>query len=113
MAKREKQDGDIKESGAADRVTLFRYIVHSDMPLSELSDERLAKEAQELLGGGTASTARTLGFISYDVLANPHIRARLRDELRETISGWPEKVPSWADLERLPYLQALIKEALR
>lgn len=83
------------------------------MPQSELADERLAKEAQVLLGGGTASTARTLGFISYYVLANAHIRSRLNDELRETMATYPDHVPLWAELERLPYLQALIKEALR
>lgn len=83
------------------------------MPQSELADERLAKEAQVFLGGGTASTARTLGFISYYVLANPHIRARLKEELRETMATYPGHVPLWAELERLPYLQALIKEALR
>jgi len=94
-------------------VTLFRHIVNSDMPESELSDDRLAKEAQVLLGAGTASTARTLGFVSYYILANPHIRSRLKEELRDIMSGWPERVPSWADLEKLPYLQSLIKEALR
>ena len=83
------------------------------MPESELSDERLAKEAQVLLGGGTASTARTLGFISYYVLANPRIHSRLKEELRGPMSTYPQHVPSWAELERLPYLQALIKEALR
>jgi Cytochrome P450 len=92
---------------------LFRHIQDSDMPESERSDERLAKEAQVLLGGGTASTARTLGFVSYYILANPNIRARLEKELKDTISGWPERFPSWADLKRLPYLQALIKEGLR
>lgn len=83
------------------------------MPESELADERLAKEAQVLLGGGTASTARTLGFISYYVLANSHIHTRLKEELKEPMATYPEHVPSWAELERLPYLQALIKEALR
>lgn len=93
--------------------SLFRQIINGDMPQSELADERLAKEAQVLLGGGTASTARTLGFISYYVLANPHIRGRLNEELRDIMAAYPEHVPLWAELERLPYLQALIKEALR
>ena len=83
------------------------------MPESERSDDRLAKEAQVLLAAGTANTARTLGFISYYILANPHIHARLQEELRDTMSTYPEQVPSWADLERLPYLQALIKEGVR
>lgn len=83
------------------------------MPESERSDDRLAKEAQVLLGGGTASTARTLGFISYYILANPHIHLMLKEELKDSMATYPEQIPSWADLERLPYLQALIKEGLR
>lgn len=83
------------------------------MPESERSPERLAKEAQVLLGGGTASTARTIAFASFYIVDRPDIRSRLRDELRETMAGWPERVPSWAELERVTYLQAIIKESLR
>jgi len=80
---------------------------------SERSEERLAKEAQLLLGGGTASTARTIGFATVYILSDPKIRARLEQELREPMAGWPDRVPTWAELERLPFLQALIKESLR
>lgn len=83
------------------------------MPESERSPERLAKEAQLLLGGGTANTARTIGFASYYILANPEIRARLQEELKDTMADWPQRVPTWAELERLPFLQAIIKESLR
>jgi cytochrome P450 len=83
------------------------------MPESEKSEERLAKEAQVLLGGGTASTARTIGFASFYILSRPELRARLQSELREPMSGWPDRVPTWAELERLPLLQAIIKESLR
>lgn len=83
------------------------------MPESERSPERLAKEAQVLLGGGTASTARTIGFASFYILDRPRVRARLRDELGEVMADWPRRVPSWVELERVPYLQAVIKESLR
>ena len=83
------------------------------MPESERSDDRLAKEAQVLLGGGTASTARTLTFISYYILSRPQVHSRLKQELQDTMATYPEHIPSWADLEKLPYLQALIKEGLR
>lgn len=83
------------------------------MPESELSDDRLAKEAQVLLAAGTVSTARTLGFISYYILANPHIHSRLEEELRDIMASYPEHMPSWVELEKVQYLQALIKEGLR
>ncbi|KAL4756283.1 cytochrome P450 [Aspergillus foveolatus] len=93
--------------------SLFHHVAQSDMPESERSPERLAKEAQVLLGGGTASTARTIVFASFYILDRPEIRSRLRDELRETMADWPNRVPSWAELERVTYLQAVIKESLR
>lgn len=96
-----------------ERTSLFRHILDSDMPESELSSERLSKEAQVILGAGTTSTARTLDLISYYILANKHIRATLNNELKDIMATYPEKTPSWAELENLPYLQALIKEGLR
>ncbi|KAI0420251.1 cytochrome P450 [Xylaria grammica] len=94
-------------------ISVFHHIVNSDMPPSERSEQRLAKEAQVLLGGGTASTARTIGFASYYILSQPQIRSRLEEELRDVMATWPRKFPSWAELERLPFLQAIIKESLR
>ncbi|KAK4222262.1 cytochrome P450 [Podospora fimiseda] len=93
--------------------SLFHHIVASDMPESERSEERLAKEAQVLLGGGTASTARTIGFASFYILTQPELRANLEAELRDVMSDWPTRVPTWTTLEQLPLLQAIIKESLR
>ena len=83
------------------------------MPQSELSTDRLSKEAQVLLGAGTVSSARTLEFISYYILANDHIRFRLQRELSDIMADCPKVMPSFVQLERLPYLKALIKEGLR
>ncbi|DAA75510.1 TPA_exp: Uncharacterized protein A8136_1584 [Trichophyton benhamiae CBS 112371] len=110
-----KDTEESKRTGKEDtnHASLFHYIATSDMPESERSPERLAKEAQVLLGGGTASTARTIGFTSFYIMSNPNIRSRLEDELRDVMADWPQRVPSWAELEKLPFLQALIKESLR
>lgn len=104
-----KQDADQK------KISLFYDILRdSDLPEFERSEARLAKEAQTLLGAGTASTSRTIGFASYYILSHPDtIRKKLEEELEETMKQWPSRVPTWAELERLPYLQAIIKESLR
>lgn len=93
--------------------SIFRYIVTSDMPASEQSAERLCREAMVLFGAGTASTARTMGFMCYYILKNTHIRKRLGDELGPLMAHYPDNLPTWPDLEKLPYLQAVIKEGLR
>ena len=114
LAKREKSavlSKDAPKPGA--RLTLFRHLLNSDLPPSELTDDRLSKEAQVLIGSGTITTAGTMAFICYYVLANPAIRKRLAEELRPVMEGYPAKKPTWAQLEKLEYLQALIKESLR
>lgn len=114
MVRKEKADSNNGNGyGSKAHTSLFHHILSSEMPESELSDERLAKEAQVLMGGGTASTARTIAYISYYILAKPHICSRLQGELKPAMATYPQRVPSLAELERLPYLQALIKEGLR
>ena len=83
------------------------------MPESERSIERLSREAMVLFGAGTATTARTMGFISYYILRHPHMKQRLGNELKDIMAEYPKTLPTWSDLEKLPYLQALIKEGLR
>ncbi|KAI8623119.1 cytochrome P450 family protein [Xylariaceae sp. FL1651] len=113
-AKREKAASRSKDTTTMGKhITLFRHLVNSDLPPSELADKRLSKEAQVLLGAGTVSTARTLDFICYYIMANPVIRRRLTEELRDVMAGYPEKKPTWAQLEKVVYMQALIKEGLR
>jgi cytochrome P450 len=101
-----------KKSGNNER-SLFHHIAASDMLQSERSEERLVKEAQVLLGAGTASTARTIGFACYYILSRGDLRSALEDELADIMKGWPDHVPAYAQLERLPLLQAIIKESLR
>ncbi|KAK6850707.1 cytochrome P450 [Apiospora arundinis] len=94
-------------------ISLFRSIAYGDMSSSEKSVDRLAQEAQVLLGAGTANTFRILSFASYHILSQPELRERLEAELRVPMSEWPRLVPTWTDLEKLPLLQAIIKESLR
>ena len=78
------------------RLTLFRHLVNSDLPPSELTDERLSREAQVLIGSGTITTAGTLGFLCYYMIANPAIRKRLAEELKYVMEGYPNKKSTWA-----------------
>ena len=66
-----------------------------------------------LLGAGTATTARALDFISYYIIANLHIKERLQKELESVTAGFTLNPPKWADLEKVVYLQAVIREGLR
>jgi len=83
------------------------------MPASEKTEDRLTMEAQVLLTGGSITTARTLGVASYYILSQPELWSRLEAELRAAMSGWPQSIPTLPDLEKLPLLQAIVKESLR
>ena len=96
-----------------ERTLLFHHVINSDMPESELSVDRLSQEAQVLLGAGTTTTARTLDLISYYIISDGRIRSALQNDLKAIMSNYPMDIPSWTQLEKLPYLHAVIKEGLR
>ncbi|KAI0013031.1 cytochrome P450 [Xylariaceae sp. FL0662B] len=93
--------------------SLFHHVVNSDMPESEKSERRLVMEAQLILAGGTWTSGRTIGVASYYILSRPHLRHGVEAELRDLMATWPQYVPTWAELEKLVLLQAIIKESLR
>lgn len=74
--------------------------------------ESLHEEALALFYGGAESSGNVSMLGTYRILQNPEIEKRLRNELRE---AWPDldNVPKFEDLEKLPYLTAVIKESLR
>ncbi|KAL9089182.1 MAG: hypothetical protein Q9159_002653 [Coniocarpon cinnabarinum] len=111
--KKDRKEGSNDSGSSERRVTLFRHVVNSNLDPSDLCEERLSKEAQVLLAAGTASTARTLQFICYYVLSRADVRRHLTAELSELFRHYPHQPPTKAQLEKLPYLNAVVKEGLR
>lgn len=72
---------------------------------------RMMAETQAILGAGTETTGNTLSNFVYNVLSNKSIVQKLTTELGEASSA--SALLDYKTLERLPYLQACIKEALR
>ncbi|KAM5349174.1 hypothetical protein ACJ41O_008997 [Fusarium nematophilum] len=110
-AKRHRAAGKVDEGGR--QKTLIEHLLDSDMPESEKETSRLTGEFIAILSGGTMTTARALSTITYFVLADPEIERKLREALAEPMAKYPEVMPRWADLERIPYLAACVKEGLR
>ncbi|KAK1569395.1 uncharacterized protein LY79DRAFT_674700 [Colletotrichum navitas] len=76
------------------RPTIFRHLLNSDLPQSELDDDRLSKEARVLIGAGTITTAGTMCFITYYVMAKPHIKKRLEEELASIMADYLRRQPT-------------------
>ncbi|TGJ85578.1 hypothetical protein E0Z10_g3226 [Xylaria hypoxylon] len=92
--------------------TIFTSIIQSDIPRSEVTEERLRHEATNLVGAGVETTMRTLAISFYHIPKSPSIQQRLREELFKAIPN-SEEMPSLEALQQLPFLTACIEESLR
>ncbi|KAL4999466.1 cytochrome P450 [Aspergillus recurvatus] len=117
-----KQIRDIKASLAGgspkvEKQTVFSDLIQGDLPASEKADRRLRDEAQLVIGAGLATTGWALTVGTFYLLSNPKVLARLRCELDEAIPTCnlenPTAALEWTELEKLPYLTGVIKEAVR
>ncbi|KAK2595091.1 hypothetical protein QQS21_007176 [Conoideocrella luteorostrata] len=87
--------------------TLVHEIIQSKLPPSEKDFDRVFDEVSTTTGAGFETTAAVIRLASYHIYSNPKILKRLRDE----ISAAPDR--EWNTLEKLPYLTAVIMEAMR
>jgi cytochrome P450 len=62
---------------------------------------------------GSDTTATSLTSIMFRVMKNPRIYEKLTTEIRTTFPPTSNEIPTYAQTNKLPYLQACIKEALR
>ncbi|KAI8938499.1 hypothetical protein NX059_004389 [Plenodomus lindquistii] len=100
---------DVKSNDA--KRTIFHEILSSKLPPQDKSHQRLADEAQIVVGGGVETTAFSLSIATFHIINTPRIYERLHREL-------VEKFPNRAQLdlftlEGMPYLRGCIMEAVR
>ena len=78
-------------------------MLRADIPESEKQTKRIVDEAMVLLIAGMETTAQTLSALMYQLLANPSILKRLKEEL-ETAMPDANELPAASKLDSLPYL---------
>ena len=81
-----------------------------DVDGTQMTPRQLRDEIMTLFLAGHETTALTLSWTWYLLSQNPAAEARLHEELDGVLGG---RAPSVADLEKLPYLHAVISEVLR
>ncbi|PCG88260.1 Cytochrome P450, E-class, group I [Penicillium occitanis (nom. inval.)] len=98
-----------------DGPTVITELLQSDLPTAQKADRRLQDEVQLIVGAGLSTTGWTLSVGAYYLITNPSVLDRLRKELDEAIpsSSLGHGSLQWNELEKLPYLTAVIKEAVR
>ena len=75
-----------------------------------LSDSQIINEVSNLFAAGFEVTAYSLAFTLYLLTTHPEIEQRVRQELEEVLGDRPITV---ADLDKLTYLEQVLKEAMR
>src|SRR5207247_10043739 len=88
-------------------VSIFHALMEDEnLPPAERTLSRLIDEGQLVVGAGTETTAKTLTTITFYLLNQPDTLRTLKEELRQAVSN-PWDLPTWAQLERLPFLTAV------
>ncbi|XP_059186197.1 25-hydroxyvitamin D-1 alpha hydroxylase, mitochondrial [Centropristis striata] len=65
----------------------------------------------ELLLAGVDTISSTLSWSLYELSRHPEVQASLRDEVLSVLEG--RSIPEAADVARMPFLKAVVKEVLR
>jgi hypothetical protein len=92
-------------------LTVFKELLESDLPPQEKSVDRLFQDGFTLITAGMETTSYTLQIATCYVLYNPSIFRNVREELMLAIPD-PANIPPQAELEKLPYLTAVITEGI-
>jgi benzoate 4-monooxygenase len=110
MVQEYKQNPERKRS----KDLLQRMLDARDNEGRPLPDNSLNVQATSFLLGGSHTTSSSLTWIVWRILKTPAIRKRLVEELDEALAGLPRNaVPTHQKLEKLTYLNYIIKEGLR
>jgi cytochrome P450 len=75
-----------------------------------LSDTEIRDEIATIFFAGYETTTTTLSWLIYLLATHPHVREQLQAEITQTLNG---NAPTSETLKAMPFLQQVIKEALR
>ena len=90
--------------------TMFTAMLDSDLPPSEVTPQRLSDEAISVVGGGIETTRWVLTAAFFHILNDPSVLQQLKEELAQAIPN-PSIMPSLPELQRLPFLNAVVEES--
>lgn len=104
-------ESDDEDVAKMSRRTIFHELKSSNLPPPELELQRVANEANIIVGAGAETTARTLTLLTYYMATNREVLRKLRSELAGKPLKWgllasrDKIIPR---LEQLPYIVRLL-----
>jgi cytochrome P450 len=104
----EERQSQAPSNGRSDLLSLLMSAMDEDG--TQMTRTQLRDETMTLFLAGHETTAQMLAWTWYLLAENPEAEARLHQELHDVLNGRP---PQQSDFMKLPYLHALMQEALR
>ncbi|KAI1178377.1 cytochrome P450 [Nemania sp. FL0916] len=104
--------------GTGSQDLLSKFLAARDSRPEFMHDGMVLAMAVSMAFAGSETTAISLSAVFYNLLRHPSVLARLRAELDDAaragaFADYDLGVVTWAESQRLPYLDACIKEAFR
>lgn len=99
-----------RASGDTGDILSMLLAAKDDADGSRMSDAQVRDEAITMIFAGHETTANGLAWTFYLLAKHPEVLARLRAEVDATLGG---RLPTLADLPRLPYALQVFKESMR
>jgi cytochrome P450 len=89
-------------------------IVSVALSSGTFDEENLVDQCMTFLGAGHETTASALQWAVYALCKNPDVQRRLREEVRANLPSLRDETPiTAAEIDNLPYLNAVCNEVLR
>ncbi|XP_031110188.1 cytochrome P450 89A2-like [Ipomoea triloba] len=115
-AKERAMEGENKDNSAQFEVLAYvDTLIKLEWPEEnrKLSYGEMATLCGEFLNGGTDTTSTALQWIMANLVKHPSIQATLYEEILGVIGAAEEEGVKEEDLQRMPYLKAVVLEGLR
>ncbi|XP_042038124.1 cytochrome P450 71A6-like [Salvia splendens] len=105
---RERKEGD---GGVLDFVDILLDFQRENASLTPIEDDTIKAIVLDMFGAGNDTTYIALEWAMTELIRNPETMKTLQTEVRE-VAGNKDEIDE-QDLEKMPYLTAVIKESLR
>jgi cytochrome P450 len=111
MNRCKQENGDSKQEETQDFVNILLEIQRENALGFSFQSDTVKALLLDMLGAGTDTTSTALLWTMTELLRHPQVLKKLQNEVREIARGKPNVTDD--DLDKMHYLKAVIKEALR
>jgi len=101
------------DGGSKRKMALLDVLLRSKLNGEPLTDTQIRDEVNTFMFEGHDTTTSAISFCLYLLSRNPNVQEKLYIEIKNHFGLNLDRSITYADLNNLPYLNNVIKEALR